>query len=75
MLQAERVSGFVQAGEIDDRVAQQPVVVHAKRRREHVDFGPALAVHPDRSRFAVQALLRGSPQHADARVLAILNAD
>src|SRR6185437_5934906 len=61
--EAKRVAGFVQAGEIDNRFAQQRIAVRGGRDTgaelihfgQDEDLGAPLAVHFNRARLAIQA--------------------
>src|ERR1700692_3796629 len=53
MRKAERVTGFMKARQIHDRVAQQPVVAGAKRGGPHINLRAALAIDERRPSLAI----------------------
>ena len=70
----QRVPRFVQAGQIHDGVAQQPVAIRGQRRWPHINLRAQMPFKRHRPRLAVHAFFSGSPVQPNARVLAILHA-
>src|SRR5579875_71429 len=68
--QTQGVAGFVKAGEINDRVAQQPVAA-ARIDDPHIHLRASLAVHLDRHGFAIQTFLGQRPNDAETCVIAV----
>ncbi len=67
VLQTERVPAFVQAGQINDGVAQKAVRARF-RVGQDVDDGSLFAIDVDRLCFAVKPHVSAGPADADARV-------
>ena len=71
---SQRVSRFMQAGQIHDGIAQQRVAIHGHRRRAARKPRRPGALETHRPRLAIHALLGRGPIQPDARMIAILHA-
>jgi hypothetical protein len=73
--EAESVAGLVEAGEVDDGVAENEVG-HGRRDDGglHIDFGAAHAIDQDGPRLAVDSIGGSGPVEADVGALKLFGA-
>jgi hypothetical protein len=65
----KRVTGLMDAGEVDDRIAQE-LVWDALGGSDDVDLGPEYALDQDGTRLPIEGFAAASPVDADVRGLA-----